>query len=68
MHRTLALTSSADRKLQQAELEASLEMLQHQKEAAAAIAEAEALEAAADRKSERYSCDLNIDSVLLEAS
>ena len=56
------------RKLQQAKLEASLEMLEHQKEVAVAIAEAEVLEAAVDRKSERYSCDLNRDSVPLEIS
>ncbi|XP_036003031.1 uncharacterized protein LOC118566091 isoform X1 [Fundulus heteroclitus] len=43
-------------------------MLKHKKEAAAAVAEAETLEAAADAKSERHSCDLNIDSVPLEAS
>ena len=38
-----------------------MEMLKQKKEAAAAIAEAEAFEAAADIKSERHSCDLNID-------
>ena len=58
----------ANLRLQQAKLEASLEILKHKKEAAAAIAEAEALEAAADVTSERHSCDLNIDSVPIEAS
>lgn len=43
-------------------------MLKHKKEAAAAIAEAETLEAAVDVKSEKHSCDLSKDSVPLEAS
>lgn len=58
----------ADLRLQQAKLEVSLEMLKYKKETAAAIAEAEALEAAADIKSERQSCDLNLDLNPIEAS
>lgn len=58
----------ANLRLQQAKLEVSIEMLKYKKEAAAAIAEAETLEAAPDVKSVKHSCDLNEDSVLLEAS
>ncbi|KAF7705473.1 hypothetical protein HF521_020759, partial [Silurus meridionalis] len=58
----------ANLRLQQAKLEVSIEMLKYKKEAAAAIAEAETLEAAADVKSDKHSCDLNKDSVPLEAT
>lgn len=53
-------------KLEKAKLEASMQMLEYKKETAAAIAEAEVLEAAADINSERRSCDLVLDSDPLE--
>lgn len=43
-------------------------MLNYKKETAAAVAEAEALEAAVDANSKRYSCMLNLDSSPLEAA
>ena len=52
----------------EAKLKASLEVLQHQKESTAAIAEAEVLEGAVDGKSERHSCVLSIYSVPSETS
>lgn len=55
-------------KLEKAKLEASIEMLNYKKETAAAVAEAEALEAAVDANSERHSCMLNLDSSPLEAA
>lgn len=59
-------------KLEKARLEASMEVLKHKKEAAAAIAEAAVLEAAADAggscSNESHSCDLNTGPVPLVAS
>lgn len=55
-------------KLEKAKLEASMQMLEYKKETAAAIAEAEVLEAAADINSERRSCDLVLDSDPLETT
>ncbi|XP_043105115.1 uncharacterized protein LOC122351832 [Puntigrus tetrazona] len=54
-------------KLQKARVEASMEVLQHKKEAAAAVAEAEALEAAIDENAEKHSCVLSVNSAPLEA-
>lgn len=58
----------ANLKLQQAKLEVTMDVLKHKKEAAAAIAEAEVLEAAVDAISETHSRDLKADSVPLVAS
>ena len=55
-------------KLEKAKLEASIEMLNYKKETAAAIAEAEALEAAVDANRERHSFVLALDSSSLEAA
>lgn len=59
-------------KLEKARLEASMEVLKHKKEAAAAIAEAVVLEAAADagesHSNESHSCELNTDPDHLVAS
>ncbi|XP_034384940.1 uncharacterized protein LOC117728244 isoform X1 [Cyclopterus lumpus] len=55
-------------KLEKAKLEASIEMLNYKKETAAAVAEAEALEAVVDKNSERHSSMLNLDSSPLEAA
>lgn len=43
-----------------------MEMLKHQKEAAAAIAQAEVLEAAVDENTEKHSCKLSLNSDPLE--
>lgn len=45
-----------------------MEMLQQKKEVAAAVAEAEALEAAIDEHSEKHSCKLSLNSVPLETT
>lgn len=58
----------ADLKLQQAKLEVSMEMLKHQKEAAAAIAEAEVLEAVVDENMEKQSFKLSLNSTPLETT
>ena len=55
-------------KLEKAKLEASLTMLTYKKETAAAIAEAEVLEAAVDVNDERQSCGLIVDSGPLETA
>ncbi|XP_053086862.1 uncharacterized protein LOC128317648 [Pangasianodon hypophthalmus] len=55
-------------KLQKTKLEASMEMLEHKKEIAAAIAEAEVLEAAIDENTEKHSCRLSLNSAPLEAA
>lgn len=55
-------------KLQKAKLEASMEMLKHKKETAAAIAEAEVLEAAIDENIEKHSCRLSLNSAPLETT
>ncbi|XP_056273067.1 uncharacterized protein LOC130195510 [Pseudoliparis swirei] len=54
-------------KLGKAKLEASIEMLNYKKETAAAVAEAEVLEAAVDANRERYFM-LNLDTNPLEAA
>lgn len=43
-------------KIEKAQLEATMDVLKEEKEAAAAVAEAEALEAAADFGSQKSSC------------
>lgn len=50
-------------KLEKAKVEASMDMLNYEKETAAAIAEAEVLEAACDLESEKHSFKLKLDSM-----
>ncbi|XP_057696128.1 uncharacterized protein LOC130918450 isoform X1 [Corythoichthys intestinalis] len=54
-------------KLEKAKLEASMDLLNAKKETAAAVAEAEALEAAVENEMEVHHSSLSADSALLEA-